>query len=138
MFRLATSDLENNLASFCSVYFETPVFGDHVLVITELRLRAVTNVKNSSLCRKWSDYTPKKLNSFLYPMIISECSLLINCSVQSYWNLLENLLITVTDLLAPLVENVAKNLDKNKNKVVPPFVNSKINKRNRLLYLDRL
>ena len=82
----------NNYATFSSVFFVTPTFGDHVLVITELHLRAVINANNSTLLRKWSDYNPTSLRTILNPIINAECSLLINCSVQSYLNLLENLL----------------------------------------------
>ena len=39
----------NNLATFCSVYFETPVFGDHVLVITELCLVRSTHTQKGRI-----------------------------------------------------------------------------------------
>ena len=78
------------------------------------------------------------MRTILYPIINAECSLLINCSVQSYWNLLENLLITVTDLIAPIAESKTPSCDKKKKNLLPSAVNSKINKSNRLLNQDRL
>ena len=60
----------------------------------------------------------------------------MNCSVQSFWNLLENVLITATDIVAPLVElNNNKPLKKS---FIPPNIVSKINKCKRLLKINRL
>ena len=47
----------NNMATFNSVYYDSPVFGDHVLVITELSLLTVTTKVNNALMRKWSLYS---------------------------------------------------------------------------------
>ena len=49
--------------------------------------------------------------------------------VQQYWNMFENKLIKIVDLVAPLVDhydNVIK-------EIVPKVIKNKINKRNRLL-----
>ena len=55
----------NNYSIFSSVYFETPIFGDHALVITKLCLKSVPNNDNISLKRKWSDYSTQKLRDLL-------------------------------------------------------------------------
>ena len=39
----------NNFGVFNSVYFENPVFGDHVLVVVELALREIKTPNKSSL-----------------------------------------------------------------------------------------
>ena len=91
----------NNHLTFNSIYFETPTFGDHALVMAELTLRLSNNNKNNSLHRIWSNYNAETLRALLHPPIVSKCNLFINCNVQSLWNLLESVLITVTDTLAP-------------------------------------
>ena len=54
--------------------------------------------------------------------------------VQSLWNSLENLIINVIDVLAPLKQFEINHSVKNEQ--VPHFVKQKINKRNRLLKLN--
>ena len=112
--------------------------GSNLLVITELNLKLPTKMIDNSLRRTWSEYTTEKLKALLHPPVVTLCSLFINCSVQSYWNLLENILITVTDTIAPLIdENVSTTKLKTK-KCLPPDINAKINKRKRLIRLDNL
>ena len=91
----------NNLASLNSIYFEIPIFGDHVLVIAELSIRKL-NTENNSLVRNWSTYSDVTLKTTLNPLIMSHCLLFINCSVQTYWNLLESVLIAASDTVSPL------------------------------------
>ena len=54
----------DNLENFNSVYFENPVFGNHVLVVVELN-----KITNSNLCvlkRNWSNYCcPCRVKIFL-------------------------------------------------------------------------
>ena len=57
-----------------------------------------------------------------------------NDSVQEYWNSLENVLINVTDLLAPLTLISPNNPFTEK---VPKHIKAKINKRNRLLKMNK-
>ena len=62
-------------------------------------------------------------------------NLQIECvDVQGYWNSLENILITITDELAPIVE-INRNTTKKEN--VPRIIKNKINKRKRLLKLSK-
>ena len=64
--------------------------------------------------------------------------MLINCTVRSYWNLLENVLITATDITAPLMNYNQCKLTKNQRNFIPPNIVTKLNKRKRLIKLDQL
>ena len=55
--------------------------------------------------------------------------------VQLCWNMIENVLITATDLLAPLVETSGS--DYAKKKSIPLVIRNKLNKRSRFIKLDR-
>ena len=59
-----------------------------------------------------------------------------NLNVQALWNLLEYSLITAADIVAPLL-HIPIGL-KPKTKSTPLFVKSKINKRKRLLKLEKV
>ena len=68
----------NNFGVFNSVYFENPVFGDHVLVVVELALREIKTPNKSSLSRNWSKYSSSLLNNVMLPKIVSKLDMLIN------------------------------------------------------------
>ena len=77
----------NNFDIFDSVYFENPVFGDHVLVILKLATKKAPHINCSALKRNWFNYSVSLLNSTLLPMLVTVHDIFINCSVRSYWNL---------------------------------------------------
>ena len=91
----------NNLQIFDSIYHDTPIFGDHLLVIIKLTIKNL-NTPNDPLMRNWSRYNTHDLNLFMIPLVHSKLAPFINCSVQSYWNLIENVLINTADWAAPL------------------------------------
>ena len=93
----------NNLSTFDSVYYDIPAFGDHLLVIAKLTFDNLDAQNNNALVRNWSEYSKIELNAIMYPMILSNCSLFLNCSAQSYWNLIESILTTSIDSVAPLL-----------------------------------
>ena len=51
--------------------------------------------------------------------------------VQTCWNLIENVIITATDHLAPLVEDKSGIFNNKNVKRIPPTVKNKMNKRSR-------
>ena len=126
----------NNPESLCSVYFDTPIFGDHVLVIAELSLGAGTKQNNNFLKRNWRSYSSTKLNNYLVPLIHASFFDL-NCSVQAIWNQLEYILIRSVDTIAPLEETKQYFNDNKCVQSIPPTVKNKINKRKRLIAIDR-
>ena len=61
------------------------------------------------------------LKNVMLPKLVSELDIFINCSVQSYWNLLENVIVTCTDIVAPInVDNFCPH--KNKRDFIPPHI----------------
>ena len=74
----------------------------------------------------------------MLPMIMSKSTVFLNCTVQSYWNLLENVLLTSADTIAPLKSKAASKSVNGHNNFIPPSIGAKINKRKRLLKIDRL
>ena len=146
-FRLSESEILNWLGCFGevlseitvealnAVYFDTPIFGDHLLVIAELMFGSGPS-GNNCLKRDWRSYTSTNLINYLAPLIRA-INFDPNCNVQSLWNVLENLLITSVDAVAPLESfNLSCNVNKSVNKV-PPTIKNKLNKRRRLIMLDR-
>ena len=90
---------------------------------------------NNAFERNWSKYCTMKLNEKLNT-IIHRCSLFINCTVQSYWNLIEDVILKVTDNIIPLKNSSGQ--VKNLKNFLPPSINAKINKRRRLLKINRI
>ena len=118
----------NNLSTFDSVYYDIPAFGDHLLVIAKLTFDNLDAKNNNALVRNWSKYFKIELNAIMYPMILSNCSLFLNCSAQSYWNLIESILTTSIDSVAPLfMPPLNKSFKKNQSRI-PPSVLTKIKK----------
>ena len=62
-FRLVTSSPRKiTLAeALHAVYFDTPIFGDHVLVIAELSICRITEKNNCSLKRDWRSYSSTRI-----------------------------------------------------------------------------
>ena len=85
-----------------AVYSDTPIFGDHLLVIAELSLGVGSTQNNYILKRDWRSYSNTKLNNHL-ARLIQASSFNSACDVQSIWNLLENVLIKSVDAVAPLM-----------------------------------
>ena len=92
----------NNIEALRAVYYDTPIFGDHLLVIAELSLGVGSIQNNSILKRDWRSYSNTKLNNHL-ARFIQASSFNSACDVQSIWNLLENVLIKSVDAVAPLM-----------------------------------
>ena len=76
----------------------TPYFGDHKMIL--LNFDATKQTPVTSVKRNWSSYTREKLCEHL---ALSDWSI-EDDSVQSYWNLFENRLINIVDIVAPLTE----------------------------------
>ena len=106
--------------------------------MVKLSLNATKSNNNSALTRNWSTYCPFNLNCLLLPMVNYKCFMFKNYTAQSYWNLLENVILKVTDIIAPL-NNLPPRLPKSKNtSFAPGDINAKINECKRLLKYDRL
>ena len=83
----------NNLSTISDVTFETPVFGDHVLVVVNLTLTHNNSSKTNALRRDWRNYSKLRLITGLSPHI--EPANVIGREttvVQEFWNVLENVL----------------------------------------------
>ena len=120
----------NNFAAVSNVTFTVPVFGDHVLVLIDLKTRPFTT-NETVLKRNWSGYSPSLMNNNLLNKI-NNCSLnLDNLNVQEIWNTLDNLIIDVVDEIVPLKNYPACRTAKNEK--IPTCIKQKLNKRNRLL-----
>ena len=122
----------SNFAIVENVDFVVPTFGDHLLVKVELILvkncyRNVIKIK-----RAWSKYSPeslcKKLNYCNLLTFSNQCN---DANVQEHWNVLENVIVTVIDSLAPIV--TCENVPSRRNDKVPREIKSKINLRKTLL-----
>ena len=123
-----------NIENLNAVYFDTPIFGDHVLVILNLAIQMKQKSKTCALKCCWRDYSPANLMFILKPLIETTFYMPILCTVQAYWNLIENTLICATDLVAPLMSNqTSMGMDTNS---IPPRIKTLFKKRNRLLKLN--
>ena len=127
----------NNPATLHSVYYETPVFGDHVLVITELNFIKADVNKKCVLKRSWINYSPCVLKATMYPLIVTKLDIFINCTVQSFWNLLEHVIISATDIVAPIIEINESSKTKKKRNFIPPHIVAKLSKIKRFIHLDK-
>ena len=119
----------NNTPIVSKCLFETPLFGNHVIVIIEL----LNNKPDPStfVCRDWRNYDPSKFIN-----ILNVCELInVNDSVQQYWNTLENVLINAADQVAPLIYIKDNSFSKLS---IPRPIKTKINKRNKLLERNKL
>ena len=121
-----------NDTSFVScVYFKVPTFGDHVLVIVELNAVLIAAEK-SSCKRNWTGYSKEILISSLNLDTVQYYN-----NVQVQWNSLENSLINAADFVAPLMYPPPSKQRKNHPLSTPVLIKNKMNKRKRLLQLDK-
>ena len=120
----------NRVEMLDAVYFDTPLFGDHVLVILDLLIGTTDQVKSTTKKRDWRKYTSSNITNTLSNML---CEIDLNNAndVQTCWNLIENVIITTTDHLAPLVEDKSGIFNNKNVKRIPPTVKNKMNKRSR-------
>ena len=86
--------------------------------------------------RSWKNYTPQLFNMNLTENLLKISRNFDTLNVQEQWNELEHLLITSADQSAPMTDVVTDRVAKPcyADHVIKP----KINRRNRLLRLDRL
>ena len=89
-------------------------------MVVELVLEKITNSNQIALKRGWSNYSSFLLNSVLLPMLDAKLGLFINCSVQSYWNLLEQVIVTCADIVAPIINVVKSSPSKKLRNFIPP------------------
>ena len=79
-----------------SLTFETPTFGDHLLIITELELR--NGVKPKMIVkRNWNNYSRR---TCLISNLVFDTDM-NGLNVQSQWNYIENVIINAVDILLP-------------------------------------
>jgi hypothetical protein len=113
----------NDFSLIGKCYFLTPCFGDHVPVVIE----CIGDTKEP-VCftrRDWRTYNPESLRTLL-----SNNNLVFDSSsVQQYWNCLENVLINVTDFVAPLITVKSTSSPSRK---APSTISNLNNKRDRL------
>ena len=122
----------NDISTIINVKFEVPTFSDHVLVIAELDLNIRRTNKNK-IARDWKKYSVNSINVEVSSRILPLISRL-ETDVQSHWSLIEHVLIKSIDSLCPLITFT----DRHKIQTAPPNIRNKINKRKRLLRLDKL
>ena len=108
-----------------NIYKRDPIFGDHSLIIVELRTEA-KKVQITKLDRDWRNYSQQTLNDSLeainWQIDISD--------VQNFWNAFEQDLLSVVDQIVPIVEFVNNSV---KNVETPCFIKRLLNTRKRLL-----
>ena len=121
----------NDINSVSNVKFEVPTFGDHVLAIAELNL-SIKHENKNHIVRNWKDYSIGTINNTLLSLFGTYDSCNSSTPVQSHWNSLENLLIKAIDGLAPLENHINKD-----HKSIPNGIKNLINKRKRLLKIDK-
>ena len=87
-----------------NTYCKFPPFGDYVLVIAKLNFKSPLPKNKKSFIRNWKNYSVTNLDCELSPYInlCIASQYLYDYSVQDLWNIIENILITSVDKLAPL------------------------------------
>ena len=108
-----------------NVYFSQPTFGDHVLAIVHLNVKA--NCSGKLLNRRnW-----KNCNAILIIMENTVMNTLINygpdwtnCNVQEHWNGLDNL--GNCDSIDQLLPLICLNIDPKKKSEIPKLIRNKI------------
>ena len=119
----------NNIKhSDCNNY--RPVYGDHLLVLVDIYTKK--NPCLTTLCRDWQKYSQQSLIQELSSANLNFKS----TSAQQYWNELENVLINISDKLAPLkyfTNNKVRN-----PQTIPPHIKRLLNRRKKILTKNRL
>ena len=114
------------------VHFDPPSFGDHVLAIATISL--CFSVGGGSYVTKinWSLYSEPVINAAMAGVSYTALNMIgIQIGVQEHWNLLENGIIKIVDLIAPLVETDLSRKPPSKN--FPSTIKNRINAKKRLL-----
>ena len=101
-----------------------PTFGDHLLIYFDFD--AVKTLPKESLRRDWRQYSAEKLCNELSKLDFN----IGICDVQEYWNVFENMIINVIDVLIPLATFTNNTV---KNSGPPKAIKNCLNKRQRLL-----
>ena len=125
----------NNPAVVNSVTFETPLFGDHVLIIVSLNMRSIAS-NPVSRKRSWLSYSNMKLKMLINAALAAENIKWCDLNVQEHWNALELVILENVDTCAPLVD-IKVNRTNSMTKI-PSSIKNKLNVRKRLLKMDRL
>jgi hypothetical protein len=102
-----------------------PTFGDHELIIFSLQNEKKTMVQQI-VRRDWRKNSKELLNSKLASV---HWDTEID-SVQQYWNVFEEALVSVVDEVAPMVPFTNNTVSKSQ---IPASIKNKLNKRCRLL-----
>ena len=124
----------NEPSSITNVKSLEPTFGDHLLIIVDLIFCTLKSTKNK-IIRQWGGYSVNSINVKLSALLMELTEPDQFVSVQNHWNLLEFVLIKATDALVPL-----KSVNENcfvKPKDLPIHIKNAINRRKRLLKLDK-
>ena len=93
----------NSSAMVSNVNFDTPTFGDHVLVMATLVMRKFKDSK-MTFKRNWKNYTPSCAAEVVMRTLNVISNQFDNLNVQEQWNEIERVMIESADKLAPLVE----------------------------------
>ena len=125
----------NNLPTITNVVFETPVFGDHVLVVVNLTLTYNNSDETNALKRDWRKYSKLKLISGLSPHIEPINAIGQETTVaQEFWNVLENVIISVIDVIAPIGSPQVNKLKPQVHHVTKKL----LNRRKRFIQIDKI
>ena len=108
-----------------NIEYLKPLIGDHKLITFEIN--AIAKPQQTIFKRNWSKYSKDKLLAAL----AAEPFCIETPNVQDTWNLFENIVITLTDNLAPF-EQVTINTN-SKPITTPRVIKRKINLRKKLL-----
>ena len=125
----------NNYALVANVNFEMPTFGDHVLIIVELKSTFEGQEKFEQK-RNWSKYSPQSITTYLKQCLDQSSVSWANLNVTDHWYALEHIIVHCVDKFAPIT-NVCVN-ENVKHQKLPIHVKQKLNKRKRLLKQDKI
>ena len=117
----------NNITLIYEVYPYIPLFGDHTLVIVNVNTLKCNESRNL-IKRNWSKYTTELMRANLSCNVLNMSPINVDCSVQSLWNNLENMLVKMIDYCTPLVTFTIKNTTQSKQ-TLPRSFKTKINLR---------
>ena len=82
-----------------NVNFDTPTFGDHVLVMATLVMRKFKDSK-MTFKRNWKNYTPSCAAEVVMRTLNVICQQFDNLNLQEQWNEIERIMIEFADKLA--------------------------------------
>ena len=94
----------SNFAMVENVDFEVPTFGDHVSVKVKFAIKGDCYQSKIIIKQAWSMYSServcKELNDCSLQAVTKQC---MDAVVQEHWNVLENVILTVIDSIAPVI-----------------------------------